>query len=150
MTQRISEEYKKLLAYIKGKPHGLMMDYSTVQSDTGVVMDIEGRNKLRQAIIRAKRAYLCTPDVGYQLASADNTIAIERRDLKGTVSAVKKMARDVAIVSEFRMELTETDRQLHDVMGNYLSHELTTHQRITSRIEIKKLNMPSVPDIKIE
>lgn len=150
MTQRISEEYKKLRAYLQGKPQGLMLDYAVVQQETGVIMDITGRNKLRQAIIATKRAYLCIPNTGYQLASAENTIAIERRDLKHTVSAVKKMARDVEIVSEYRMELTETDRQLHDVMGSYLAHELTTHEKITSKIEIKRLNMPSVPDIKIE
>ena len=75
--RKISEEYMRLLDYIKNhREPGMLLQYRVVEEETGVKMDRDGRDKLRRAILRTGLEYLVSKGEGYGLAAHDTVMEI--------------------------------------------------------------------------
>jgi hypothetical protein len=147
---KASEEYKTLLEYVKAKPHGAVLDYQDVQTDTSIKMDTAGRSKLRQAIIKSGHEYQVFPGIGYELAKAQSVAPIQRRHNRRFVNAGRRAARSVKILyAEFKDEIDADTGDLLHVTSGFLQVMIKESNKIETKQEIKKLNMPSEPDIKI-
>lgn len=150
MSIKMSEEYKKLREYVKGKPDGYELTYDVVQAETGIPMVDANKSKLRQAILRSGRQYAITPGVGYTLAKADLVMPIQRRQNKRFFNAGKKTVdTHETLMAQFSQEIDKEATDFMAVTGNFLSIIIKETKKVETKIEVRRLSMPSVPDIKV-
>ena len=75
--RKISEEYMKLLEYVRNHAEpGNLLEYRVVEGATGVKMDRDGRDKLRRAIERTKLEYQTLKGEAYRLAESSTAMEI--------------------------------------------------------------------------
>lgn len=147
---KVSEDYKILKTYVAEKPHGHLLEYITVQKETGVLMDSKGRSKLRNAIIKSEREYIPVASVGYELADIKNAGNIQRRRNRHLHNTVTTTVRcTVTIKKTFEGQLPEADQVLIDGTSQFLKVILEKSGTLETKTEMQKLNMPSIPKIEI-
>lgn len=107
-----SEEFLKLLAYVESRPRGSLLEYTEVERETGIKMDLKGKSKLRRAVIRSELEYTAIPTVGYQLARADIAMSILTHRLTKIDNQVKRADRATTIINkDFYGELTPDEQR---------------------------------------
>lgn len=106
-----SEEYLRLIAYVEVQPPGKLLSYLDAAQETGVRMDVKGKDKLRRAILHLNREYSVMRGVGYQLADAKSAVGILGHKVLRIDKAVKRADRAQRVVQQqFLDKMDEGER----------------------------------------
>jgi hypothetical protein len=145
-----SEEYLKLYNYVLNKPDGAVLDYDTVQRETGLSMLVESgnRNKLGRAIIKAGRRTLVFPGIGYELDDVKNTEQIVDKAGQRVFRQIKRSSKTTKVVTMRHAELLPQEAQARLAaigrMYNVFERK-TTH---FEEIEIRTIKEIPSPDLE--
>lgn len=150
LSERASEDFIKLVSFIEDSRAGVLLEYQRVQEQTGVLMDMRGKAKLRNAIIHCGREYALMPTVGYQLAEARLAMPIMTRKFLSIDSRIRRAEKAHEALLEFRESLTVEERRGFDYAGalfGAIRVAADNGKRLYGR-EVKRLaqSTPIVPD----
>lgn len=87
---KVSEETLKIERYIEPLPPGEVVAYETVAEETGVLMDLSGKAKLRSALRRLKREYSQIKGYGVRLADPEMVMPLISHRVVKIDSAVRR------------------------------------------------------------
>jgi hypothetical protein len=120
-TRKELTDFWKLIAYIQEQPQGAIISYEQVQHDTLVIMDTNGRTKLRQAIERAEREYKNIIGQGYVLDSIELVTEIMSIHVQRIYSRVKRTQRAHRILRpKYYQLLPKEERERMDIQGGII------------------------------
>lgn len=118
MKQRKSTELLILTAYIENQPAGATLYYDQIEHDTGIVMDDDGRTKLRHAMEDAKREYKNIRSQGYILDSVELVTEIMSIHVKRIFSRVKRTQQAHRVLKpRYYPLMPKQERDLLDLQG---------------------------------
>lgn len=102
----------KLQEYITNQPHGASLGYSLIEDETGVVMNNEGRSRLRSALKTLKREFSTVRGQGIKLAdpaTAMDIISTKFQRIDGAVRKADKTQRNLQ--NQFLENMSEPHRK---------------------------------------
>jgi hypothetical protein len=146
--KQTSVEFIKLYNYVLSKPNGAVLDYDTVERETGINMAQNSghRNKLSRAILKAGRRALVFPGLGYELDDVKNTMTIVDKAGQRVFRQVKRSSRTTKVVTvRYAGELPAEDQLTLKTIGQMYGF-LERKSTVFEQTEIKLIkNIPS-PD----
>lgn len=133
-TAKISEESLKLRFYIKDKPSGSEILYDEVERDTGIKMDIKGRQRLRSAIVACNREWEVVKDIGYILDSVANTDRIVTHSVKKIHSQVIKTSRVCSNLKHYVPSLSDEEKKHFTLVETVTNRMLVSSEETVEKI----------------
>lgn len=144
-----SEDYLKLVEYVKTKPEGYLLYYLTVETDTGIKMDYAGRSKLRRAIEKCGYEAENHNNKGYVLAEVANAVIISDIDARRILNKLMRSEkRNKRLIDRFltRLPPDQRDRILlrESALGGMIgSRSLFTGRKPVYKITEAKPELPT-------
>lgn len=117
VSEKASEEFIKLVSLVNDLPAGSVLEYHEVEKQTGVTMDIKGKDKLRRAIIKCDKEYALIAGIGYKLANPNLTMPIMTKRFLSIESRIRRADKAHKALMNFRRSLTPEERRGFDFAG---------------------------------
>lgn len=110
--QEVSQDVLKLHAFLDTLPHGASMNYHDIQRATGVLLDANGKAKLRRALKRAQREYSCIHGTGIRLADAESCMPILSNRIRKIDRTVRRADKSQKLLQQqFFASLSADDQR---------------------------------------
>ena len=117
----VSKETLKIEAYLKSLNPGDKALYVTIQNETGVKMNLRGKQFMRSALNRLKLEYSCIHGQGIELCSPINATGIIAHKVIRIDKAVKRAGKTTKrITGQFYDLLSDADKQHVNVVHSIL------------------------------
>jgi hypothetical protein len=115
---KVAQETLLIESFIESQPLGATLLYNQIQKETGVKMDLRGKQFVRSALRRLKYEYESIHNHGIRLFSPDNATRIVVNKLVKVDNAVKRSEKTHKNISQkFLGELTEPEQRQMTFVG---------------------------------
>lgn len=111
---QVSADTLAIEKYLTTAPRETLITYTEIQEASGVLMDVQGKTRLRSACRRLRLPWDVRPGLGIYLAGPGNCMNILRRGASRVGGAVRRVKVLHTIVTEqFLEDLSADDRLMH-------------------------------------
>lgn len=114
------EDIQTLSAFFGAQADGDYLPWFKIETDTGIKMDLRGKNLARTALRKIKRPYLTVKGEGVRLSAPDNAIEIMGERFKRIDGSVRRADRTRSHLSDRHMhELDEGAAHTMETLGRF-------------------------------
>ena len=138
----VSKETLQIEAYIKTLNPGEKVFYEIIAKETGVPMDLRGKQFMRSALNRLKIEYSCIHGQGIELASHINATGLIAHKVIKIDKAVKRAGKTTnRITHQFYDQLSEIDQKQVNYVASIFGaiSQYSKNARLLFRKEPKKI-----------
>lgn len=115
----VSKDTLQIESYLKTLNPGQKVLYLTIQNETGVIMNLRGKQFMRSALNRLKLEYTCIHGQGIELCSPVNATGIIANKVIKIDKAVKRAGKTTKrVANQFYDQLSDSDKQHVNVVAS--------------------------------